>query len=205
MTKRAQAFVAIAVGVVVLDQWTKWLAVAHLTRAFRPVGGTPADTFGERLWRFLSYRNPQGDRIIAVLDDFWHFRYVQNPGAAWGLFANSPDWFRTSFLLLVSIAAMVFIVFYFRRTESKQGLLRVALALVFGGALGNFLDRVRLGYVIDFIDWHWYNKATWPTFNIADAAISVGVAFMILDMILHRPSTPAESRTAANNGGASAS
>lgn len=80
----------------------------------------------------------------------------------------------------------MFIVVYFLRTQKDQWLLRFALALVFGGAIGNFADRIRLGYVIDFIEWHWYDKASWPTFNVADSAISVGVCLMILDMFLHR-------------------
>ena len=80
---------------------------------------------------------------------------------------------------------MIFIIVYVKKSLPEQKLLRLALALVFGGAIGNFLDRVRLGYVIDFIDWHWYNKFTWPTFNVADAAISVGVGLLIVDMIVH--------------------
>ena len=67
--------------------------------------------------------------------------------------------------------------------------------MVFGGAIGNFLDRVRLGYVIDFIDWHWYDKATWPTFNVADAGISIGVGLLLLELVISRPenlATPAK-------------
>jgi signal peptidase II len=82
--------------------------------------------------------------------------------------------------LAAALVAMVFILLYARRTRPEERWLRLDLALVFGGALGNFLDRLHLGYVIDFIEWHWLDKATWPLFNVADAAISTGVALLFL-------------------------
>ena len=120
-----------------------------------------------------------------MLENFWHFRYAENPGAAWSFLAGAPDWFRTPFFLVVAVAAMIFIIVYFRKTHPEQTLLQIALAMIFGGALGNFIDRFRLGYVIDFIDWHWYASASWPTFNVADAGITVGVVLMALDMVIH--------------------
>jgi signal peptidase II len=100
------------------------------------------------------------------------------------LASAGTSWVRVPLLLLVALVAMVFIVLYYRRLEPSARAVKLALMLVFGGALGNFLDRVRLGYVIDFIVWHWYNRAQWPTFNVADAAITVGVGLMVLDMLL---------------------
>jgi signal peptidase II len=183
--KDARVFLFIVATVVVADQITKWQAIAHLTRSFDVLPGDAGPLgFGEKLSLFLWQKHPVRSEPIAVIDDFWHFRYVENPGAAWGFLSRAPAWFRTPFFLFVSVVAMVFIVFYFRRTTPDQRLLRLALSLVFGGAIGNFLDRVRLGYVIDFIDWHWYDKASWPTFNIADAAITVGVSMMVLEMLL---------------------
>jgi signal peptidase II len=82
----------------------------------------------------------------------------------------------------VSIAAMIFIINYFKKTTAGQWLLRLALALVFGGAIGNFIDRLHLSYVIDFIDWY-VGSTHWPTFNVADAAISSGVGLLILEWI----------------------
>lgn len=178
-------FAFTAALVVVADQVTKWLAVAHLTDAFAAVQGE--GDFGARLQQFLWFKHPSRGAPVSVFDDFWHFRYVENPGAAWGFLAQAESSFRTPFFVIVSLAAMTFILLYFRRTLVHQKLLRFALALVFGGAVGNFLDRIRLGYVIDFIDWHWYTKATWPTFNVADSAISVGVTLMFIDMFLQKP------------------
>ena len=187
-------FSGVALVVVGLDQWTKWLAVAHLTHAFSVDLGQPALDWGEKVSRFLWMRDPIRSGAVSVLDDFWHFRYVQNPGAAFGFLSGSTSAWRTPFFTIVSLGAMVFIVSYFRKTTPKQKILRSALALVMGGAIGNFVDRVRLGYVIDFIDWHWYDKARWPTFNIADAAISVGVALLLLDVFMN-PQSPTSQKT----------
>ena len=180
-TRRSRVFLAVAVAVFIGDQVSKWMAVEALTDAF----ANTAD-FAGRLWAFLRQKHPTETGVVTVLDDFWHFRYVENPGAAWGLLSRSGEAFRTPFFLVVSLAAMIFIIAYFRRTTASQRWLRLALALVFGGAVGNFFDRARFGYVIDFIDWHWYDVATWPTFNVADSAISIGVALLLLDMFLQK-------------------
>jgi len=186
MSPQTKLFGSLAATVVFLDQVTKYYAVKHLTLACAPAAVAEVEPLSrlDCLWRFLSYAHPPRGRIVAVVDSFFHFRYVENPGAAWGFLQGSAEWFRTPFFLTVSVAAMAFILTYFRKTLPSQGLLRVALALVFGGALGNFVDRVRFGYVVDFIDWHWYDRFTWPTFNIADAGISIGVGLLVLDMLV---------------------
>jgi signal peptidase II len=181
-----RAFAVITAVLVVLDQWTKYLAVAGLTRAFDGAAG-----LWEKLVRFQTEAHPRPYRAVTVLEDFWHFRYAENTGAAFSFLASSPDWFRRPFFLLVSAGAMVAIWVYFTKTPKEHRMLRLSLALVFGGALGNFVDRLRLGYVIDFISWHWYDKATWPTFNVADSAISVGVALLLIGSFLPEPRTDA--------------
>jgi len=178
-----QVFAAIAATIVVLDQITKWLAVSALTTAFDQASG-----FGERLSAFLSKEHPLPKRAITVLENFWHFRYAENTGAAFSFLADSAPWFRTPFFLLITIVAMTMIVVFFRKSQPDAHVMRFALALVFGGAIGNFIDRVRVGYVIDFVSWHWYDKATWPTFNIADSAITVGVALLLLGSLRPEPS-----------------
>jgi signal peptidase II len=193
--------VLISLGVVVLiaDQVTKFAAVAALTRGFESAAGLGDLGFWQKLGRFLWLRHPERSNDVEVIQNFWHFRYVENPGAAWGFLSGSASSLRTPFFLLVAVAAMVFIVFYYRKTAPGQFWLRTALAMVFAGAVGNFLDRVRLGYVIDFVDWHWYAKATWPTFNVADAAISTGVVMMLLEMMIKAP----EAKKVADTGGKS--
>jgi len=191
-------FIWVTVVGVALDQWTKYLVVKHLTRSFDLVGGEALGFWGG-VWRWIVHRHPPRGTVVEISRDFWHLRYVENPGAAWGFLSSAGQWFRVPFFLLVSCAAMAFIIAYFRKTTAGQGLLRVALAMVFSGAVGNFLDRIRLGYVIDFVDWHWYDRFTWPTFNIADAFISVGVGLLILDMLLNKPPATAEAKDGAAN------
>lgn len=185
-----RAFALLAAFIVVADQITKYLAVAHLTRAFEG-----ATTFAERLSAFQTEKHPRPARAVTVLEDFWHFRYAENTGAAFSFLADADSSFRVPFFILITLLAMIFIVVYFRKSDPEDLWPRVALSLVFGGALGNFIDRVRLGYVIDFISWHWYDKAVWPTFNVADSAISVGVVALVLHSFVSRkPDAPASSK-----------
>ena len=181
----AASHALIALLVLLADLASKAWAIARLTRAFGPLGQPPLP-LGEQLQRFLWTEHPTHAPPVAVLDCCWHFRYVENPGAAWGFLAGTTSAWRTPFFLVISVLAMGFLLRYFSQTQASQRLLRFALALVFGGAVGNFVDRIRLGYVIDFIDWHWRQAATWPTFNVADAAISVGVGLLFLDMFVPR-------------------
>ncbi|MBC7792784.1 MAG: signal peptidase II [Clostridia bacterium] len=182
VSPRARIAAVIAVVIFLLDQMSKFWAVKHLTSAFSGVSG-----LRNEVGVFLSAHHPSRASRVIVSENFWSFVYAENPGAAWSFLHDAPEYFRTPFFLCVSLAAMVFILVYYRRTTPEQRLLRLALALVFGGALGNFFDRVRLRYVIDFIDWHWYARYTWPTFNVADAAITVGVVMMAADMLFHKP------------------
>lgn len=118
---------------------------------------------------------------VTVLENFFHITYILNPGAAFGIFAGKAAAFRVPFFLILSFVASVGIVIFYRSVEDR--LVRAALSLILGGAIGNMIDRARLGEVIDFIDVHWYNNH-WPAFNVADSAITIGVVLMILDMFL---------------------
>jgi len=190
----ARRFAGIVAAWVALDQLTKYWAIATLTTAFESFGETLG--FGARLDRFLWLRHPGSRGAQSVLDNFWHHHYAENPGAAWSFWAGAGSSYRAPLLLAVAAVAMSLMVVYLRKTDVTQVLLQTGLACVFGGALGNFLDRIRLGYVIDFVAWHWYDKAAWPTFNVADVAISVGVGLMLLDMVLHREGRDAASGVA---------
>ena len=107
-------------------------------------------------------------------------RYAENTGAAFSFLADADPTWRVPFFLIVSAIAMGAILWYYRNSKPEHFVFRCSLALVFGGAIGNLIDRARLGYVIDFISWHWYDKAAWPTFNIADSGISVGVVLLLI-------------------------
>lgn len=110
---------------------------------------------------------------------------AKNRGGAWGLLQSTSENVRRPFFLLVSVAAIAFIVSLYRRLLHTQRALKWGLPLVLGGALGNVYDRIRYGHVIDFIDVHMLWKDVthhWPTFNVADIAICVGVGLMAIDM-----------------------
>ena len=118
---------------------------------------------------------------ITVVQNFFHITYIRNKGAAFGILADSS--FRLPFFICVSIVAIVVILGIFRKLRPDQGFNAVALSLVFSGAFGNLIDRVRLGEVIDFLDFHWYQHH-WPAFNVADSAICVGVFLLAIDILL---------------------
>lgn len=118
---------------------------------------------------------------ITVVENFFNITYIRNKGAAFGFLAESS--FRLPFFILVSIIAVVVIIGVFRKLRPEQKLSAVALSLIFAGALGNLIDRIRLGEVIDFIYVHWYEHY-WPAFNVADSAICVGVFLLAIDMFL---------------------
>jgi len=118
---------------------------------------------------------------ITVIEGFFNITYLRNKGAAFGILANSS--YRLPFFILVSTVAVCVIVFVIKRLREDQKLAAISLSLIFSGALGNLIDRVRLGEVIDFLDAHWYNHH-WPAFNVADSAICVGVFLLAIDMFL---------------------
>lgn len=154
--------------VVVADQLTKIWAVGALSLS--PPGGLPEDA-----GHILS-------RVQVVFDGWFNFKLAGNKGAAWGLFRSLPEGWRVPFFVVIGLVAIGVIITLYRRAHG-QNLLRWALTLILGGAVGNLIDRVRLGFVVDFIDWY-YGDAHWPTFNIADVAISVGVGLLVVDMIV---------------------
>ena len=198
MRRKYKSLVAIVGLVLVADQATKFFAVDKLTAAFAHANlRTPL----ARLSGFYTLKNldneppePGGVDLrtapVVIVAGYWHHKYVENPGAAWGLLSRVSDSWRVPFFHVVSVLAIFIIVAFYRRLEADQGLMAFALSLVLGGALGNYADRLARGYVIDFIDWHWRNRPDmhWPTFNVADSAICVGVFFMLVETIFtHRP------------------
>ncbi len=113
----------------------------------------------------------------AVIGNFFHITYVRNPGAAFGILSDSA--MRVPFFLSISVIATLGILWYVRKVTADKQWQLAALGLILSGALGNFIDRSRLGEVIDFLDVHWYNYH-WPAFNVADSAICVGVGIMLI-------------------------
>lgn len=155
---------------------------------------------GTKVWAevVLSQRNPLEPAMV-LLEDHLAFRLAYNQGGAWGLLQNADEAIRKPFFFIVSIAAVAFIVSLYSRISTKQLALKWGLPLVLGGALGNLTDRIVRSSVVDFIDYRadwvgtmnsWIAKLIpswdvwdhWPTFNVADVAICVGVGLMAVDM-----------------------
>ncbi|HEU5394836.1 MAG TPA: signal peptidase II, partial [Candidatus Methylomirabilis sp.] len=150
-------FYGLAALVVILDQATKLL----VQRTFRP---------GESL---------------PVVPGLFNLTYVLNPGAAFGFLAGAAAAFRGPFFIAVSVLAIVIICYYHARHARGRPLPVVGLALILGGAVGNLIDRLRVGMVIDFLDFY-LGTYHWPAFNVADSAITVGGGLLLVDMLQER-------------------
>lgn len=113
---------------------------------------------------------------------FFNLTLAYNPGAAFSFLANAGGWQRW-FFTLVAIVAVALIVTWMARLRVGEGLQGAALALILAGALGNLYDRMQLGHVVDFLDFHW-GYTHFPAFNVADSSITVGAALILLEMVL---------------------
>jgi len=185
-----------AFALVLVDQWVKYEMVARLTTRFEGVPSVsarlgalygPAPAPG---WDGLHFR-PK--RPIVISEDFLMLRYAENPGAAFGLFRRLPPGARGPLFHLVSIGAVVLITVYWLRLRGTRQEIwaLIGLPLVLGGAIGNWVDRLARGFVIDFIEAHWKDVYTWPSFNVADSAIVVGVVLLLIDGMARKDRKPA--------------
>src|SRR5262249_53162502 len=129
------------------------------------------------------------DDVVPIIPGFFRLTHLQNPGAAFSLFAESPSPFKTTILVAVSVAALVIVarLLWLRRNNFNRTTL--ALALIMGGATGNLWDRLADGRVTDFLDFY-LGAHHWPPFNVADSAIVVG-ALLLLSRTLHAGKTHA--------------
>ncbi|MCK9246298.1 MAG: signal peptidase II [Anaerolineaceae bacterium] len=161
--------IAIALLVIVLDQWSKGLIRQNLT-------------LGQETYP------------IPFLAPFFRFTYWQNTGAAFGMFqnANIP-------LLILAVIIAGAVIWYYHRAVNEPLLYRLSLGLILGGALGNMIDRVQLGFVTDFIA-----VGRFPVFNVADSSVTVGVALMLLGLLLqeHKQKEAHQGDIMHNSGGA---
>jgi len=147
----------IAGAVLVLDQVTKYLVEKHV-----------------RMYE-----------TITVIPGFFNLTHLRNKGAAFSLLAGAPAVFRSVFFTTITLIAVAVIIVLIRKTHER--FLVVSFSLIAGGAVGNVIDRFRYGAVMDFINLYIWEKFSflnpWPTFNIADSAISIGVALLAIDML----------------------
>lgn len=119
---------------------------------------------------------------VAVIEPVLNWTLAYNYGAAFSFLADQPGWQKWFFAILGSVVS-IFIISYLRKIPKNAPILSLGLAMVLGGAIGNVLDRVFFGYVIDFIHVHWHDVWHYPIFNIADIGICVGMALVVIDML----------------------
>jgi signal peptidase II len=117
-----------------------------------------------------------------ILPGFFNITYVRNFGAAFGFLNQSQPTFREIFFLTMPPVALGIILYILKSVEDSDTIQILALSSVFGGAVGNYIDRIRFRYVIDFLDFHWKEIYTYPAFNVADMAIVCGVCILLLLM-----------------------
>ena len=144
----------LAAAIVLVDQITKWAVLG-----------------------FFANRAPREE-----ITSFFNLVLAYNKGAAFSMLADAPGW-QTPLLIAFALAAAAIVTWLVLRNPGKR-LLCLGLALILGGAVGNLIDRVRFGHVVDFLDFHalgWH----WPAFNVADSAITVGALLLILDGLVH--------------------
>jgi signal peptidase II len=133
-----------------------------------------------------------------LLGGILSFTYIRNNGAAFGILSHASAGFRVPFFVTVPVVALFAIGYVFKRIADKDYKLSIALSLVIGGAIGNLLDRVRWGYVVDFIDVHWGYAYHFPAFNVADSAICVGVGILMLDLLTRETSDELTQKVTAH-------
>ncbi len=156
MKRNYALFIGLALIVVLIDQVSKWLASSHLTP----------------------------HQIISVIPGFFNIVLVKNRGMAFGIFNQTKPGFACIFLLATTIAA-IGVILFFLWAKRNHIWLTIGLSLILGGALGNLIDRVRMGHVIDFLDFHLADYH-WPAFNMADSAVTVGTFWLLFNVIKGR-------------------
>ena len=119
---------------------------------------------------------------VTVVKGFFDLIYVRNSGGAFGLLSRSDPAVSLPFFVIVTAGVAALIIYYYRRIPPGQRLYRIALAFILGGAAGNLVDRVRIGQVIDFLDFH-LGRYHWPAFNAADACISAGAVMFLISLL----------------------
>jgi signal peptidase II len=136
----------------------------------------------DRWTKLLIQKRFDLNESISVIDGFFNITYVRNTGVAFGIFSSISSPAKSVLLSVFTAFAAVVVVTYSVRSPARNRLLQVALGLILGGALGNLYDRLAYGYVVDFLEFY-AGSYHWPSFNVADSAISVGVGLLAIEII----------------------
>lgn len=134
----------------------------------------------DQLTKMYIHANFTLGESVPVIQDIFHITSVRNIGAAFGIFRDASEIFRQIFFLSMPPIAMVIILTMLRNVENSDRWQIFALSMIFGGAVGNYIDRLRYGYVIDFLDIHYKDSWSYPAFNVADSTIVSGVCLLLL-------------------------
>jgi signal peptidase II len=143
----------------------------------------------DQLTKFIIDQTMPLHHSIPVVENFFSLTYIRNTGAAFGILSGSAASFRLPFLVLFSLLAIGFVIIMLRRLPEKEVGLITALAFILGGAIGNLIDRVAYGEVIDFLDFYWAGFH-WPAFNLADSFITIGVLITVYYLIKAKGEDP---------------
>ncbi len=135
--------------------------------------------FLDQLSKNIIQRTMRIHESIQVINDFFSLTYIRNRGAAFGLLADKADGFRFIFFLITSVIALFILWYLFLKPFKTDKSAQVSISLIAGGAIGNLIDRIRFGEVVDFLDFYVGNYH-WPAFNVADSAITIGIALFFL-------------------------
>lgn len=138
----------------------------------------------DQLTKMLVHTRFRLGESIPVIEDFFNITYVRNPGAAFGFLAGLTEDIRNAFFLSFPPLVILLVLWFLREAKEKDRLQIIGYSLIFSGAIGNYIDRLRFRYVIDFLDFHYKGQWSWPAFNIADSAIVCGIVLLGLDSLL---------------------
>jgi signal peptidase II len=147
-------YYVIALLIVVLDHLSKWLVALKLP-----------------------------NNSVELIPGYLRLSIVYNSGVAFGFFASDHSVWKPYLLAGMAVVALIGIYLYARHTPPDRVLLQSALTITMGGILGNFIDRIFRGYVVDFIEFHIHESYYWPNFNVADSAITIGIALLLIDTV----------------------
>lgn len=159
----------VALLILIVDLATKWIARAELN----------------------------GHKPIDIIPGFLRLSYANNSGVAFGFFDTIDSSWKPYILAAMAVAAVAAILIYASRVPSNRIFLQLALAITMGGILGNLIDRIVRGYVIDFVEFHIHESFYWPTFNVADSAITIGIALLLIDAVITPSAEETDGRPAA--------
>jgi signal peptidase II len=139
----------------------------------------------DQITKILIFKNLPLYHSITIIPGFFNITHIHNPGGAFGFMAHQNSSLRNFLFILLASIAVCFIFYFYKSTNRTHPFLASGFALILGGAIGNLIDRIRFGKVVDFLDFYVHNYH-WPAFNIADSAITVGVTIFIFHLLFKK-------------------